>query len=58
MFVTDIKPGHIPDSKCIFWTQFLEDGVYKSREQLAEIYKSAGVDPMSAHVATSGTGKV
>ncbi|KAF6034688.1 mpst [Bugula neritina] len=52
----DIKPGHIPDSKCMFWTKFLEGGHFKSPEQLAQVYKEAGVDPMAPHVATCGSG--
>ncbi|XP_067930251.1 3-mercaptopyruvate sulfurtransferase-like [Watersipora subatra] len=52
----DIKPGHIPGSKCLFWIEFLEDGVLKSPEKLVEVYKAAGVDPKSSIVATCNTG--
>ena len=52
----DIKPGHIPGSQCMFWVDFLSDGVYKSAEQLAELYKKAGIDINKVHTATCGTG--
>ncbi|XP_067929101.1 3-mercaptopyruvate sulfurtransferase-like [Watersipora subatra] len=52
----EIKPGHIQGSKCLFWIEFLENGVFKSPEKLAEVYKAAGVDTKSSLVATCGSG--
>lgn len=56
IITADIKPGHIPNSKCLFWTQFLEGGVFKTPEQLAVLYKQAEIDPKSPHAATCGSG--
>lgn len=52
----DIKPGHIPNSHCMFWVEFLIDGMYKSAEELAEVYKQSDIDVNTEHSATCGSG--
>jgi thiosulfate/3-mercaptopyruvate sulfurtransferase len=40
------RPGHIPTAKNIPWSQAVrEDGTFKSRKELEELYQSQGIKP-------------
>lgn len=48
--------GHIPGSKNVPWNLLVENGRYKSPEQLALIFKQQQVDIDAPSVTTCGSG--
>lgn len=52
-----IRSGHIPGSRCLPYTQVLNaDGTLKSKDELAAVFKAAGIDPHADVVTTCGSG--
>ncbi|CAL5226222.1 g9064 [Coccomyxa viridis] len=51
-----LRSGHIPQSMNVPFTQVLQEGRYKGPEELAEVFKSAGLDLERPIVASCGTG--
>lgn len=54
---TGCGSGHIPGSKNIPHGSFFQpDGTWKTREQIAQVFADAGIDPARPLVATCGSG--
>lgn len=51
-----LRMGHIPGSKNVPWNLLVENGRYKSLEQLASIFKQQQVDIDAPSVTTCGSG--
>lgn len=49
--------GHIPGARNLPYARFFrEDGTWKSRDEIAALFREAGVDPARPFVATCGSG--
>lgn len=52
-----LRSGHIPNSKNVFFKTLLnEDGTLKSAEALAQVFETAGIDPMKPVITSCGSG--
>ena len=58
--LSDIKPGRIPGSKNVFWLQFLNSKtkLFKTDQEVANVFDDAGIDPSQPMIATCGSGMV
>ena len=52
-----VRSGHIPGSRNVPYTALLNgDGTFKSKDELAAVFKAAGIDPHDDVVTTCGSG--
>jgi thiosulfate/3-mercaptopyruvate sulfurtransferase len=51
-----LRSGHIPGSRNTPWRELVTDGRLNGPEQLASVFKAAGVDPSRPTIATCGSG--
>jgi thiosulfate/3-mercaptopyruvate sulfurtransferase len=52
-----VAAGHIPGSRNLpFPELYDEDGTFRSRDEIAQIFAAAGIDPHQSFVATCGSG--
>lgn len=51
-----LESGHMPGAFNVPWTDLLQDGRLKSRDELSAIFKAAGVDPAKPTITTCGSG--
>lgn len=51
-----LKSGHMPGAKNLPWTDVVAQGKLKSRDELAALFQSAGVDLAKPIVTTCGSG--
>lgn len=52
-----VEPGHIPGARNLpFGSLYNEDGTFKSRDELKQLFEAAGVDPAKPFIATCGSG--
>lgn len=51
-----LESGHMPGALNVPWTELLQDGRLKSRDELSAIFKAAGVDPAKPTITTCGSG--
>jgi thiosulfate/3-mercaptopyruvate sulfurtransferase len=52
-----VEPGHIPGARNLpFGSLYNEDGTFKSRDELKQLFEAAGVDPAKPFTATCGSG--
>lgn len=53
----ELRRGHIPGSKSLPYNRlFNEDGTYKSKDELADLFEAAGIDLSQPTVGTCGSG--
>jgi thiosulfate/3-mercaptopyruvate sulfurtransferase len=52
-----VAAGHIPGSRNLpFASLYNEDGTFRAREEIAQLFAAAGADPRAPFVATCGSG--
>jgi thiosulfate/3-mercaptopyruvate sulfurtransferase len=52
-----VAPGHIPGARNLpFSALYNQDGTFKSREELAQLFTAAGIDCAKPFIATCGSG--
>ena len=52
-----VAPGHIPGSRNVPFPQlYKDDGTFRSRDEIAQVFASAGTDGTQPFVATCGSG--
>jgi thiosulfate/3-mercaptopyruvate sulfurtransferase len=52
-----VAAGHIPGSRNLpFASLYAEDGTFRSRDEIGQLFASAGVDPQAPFVASCGSG--